>query len=228
MPDWEQQLKERLAELKLAPAVQEEVIAELAAHLEDSYENFLKQGIGAEEAARRVRNELSDSRQLARRIQRAKQGEENMNNRTKQLWLPALVTSGLGTAFLAILEDEGIRRLVLQTPPVGAAQAYPLWLLSLPVLGFLGAYWSRRAGGAISARIIAGIFLSLIYFAVPFMILPIALVVDHRAPTIGVLGLAWVLLNWAVLPCLALLIGALPAALLARKSLEPSQAAIHQ
>lgn len=228
MPDWEQQLKERLAGLKLAPAVQEEVIAEFAGHLEDAHEGFLKQGIGAEEAARRVRNELSDSRQLARRIQRAKQGEENMNNRTKQLWLPALVTSGLGTAFLAILEDEGIRRLVLRTPPVGPAQAYPLWLLSLPVLGFLGAYWSRRAGGAISARIIAGIFLSLIYFAVPFMILPIALVVDHRAPTIGVLGLAWVLLNWAVLPCLALLIGALPAALLARKSLEPSRAAIHQ
>ncbi|HEV2296994.1 MAG TPA: hypothetical protein VGR72_00570 [Candidatus Acidoferrales bacterium] len=213
MPDWEQQLKERLAELKLAPAVQEEVIAEFAGHLEDAHEGFLKQGIGADEAARRVRNELSDSRQLARRIQRAKQGEENMNNRTKQLWLPALVTSGLGTAFLAILEDEGIRRLVLRTPPVGPAQAYPLWLLSLPVLGFLGAYWSRRAGGAISARIIAGIFLSLIYFAVPFMILPIALVVDHRAPTIGVLGLAWLLLNWAFLPCLAQLLGALPAAI---------------
>lgn len=229
MPDFEQALKARLGHLELAPQVAEEIFAELAGYLEDVYESFLRQGIGAEEAANRAWTEFSMDRKLARRIERAKQGEGEMNNRTKQFWLPALVTSLIGTGLLGFVEGAiGMRPIIVRVASEGSVAIYLPWLLTLPVFGFVGAYWSRRAGGAMRARIIAGIFLSLIYFAVPFMFLPIALVVDHRASTIGVLGLAWVLLNWAVVPCLALLLGALPAALFPQKSFGASQATIRQ
>lgn len=229
MPDWERQLKESLVGLELAPVVQEEVIAELAGHLEDAYEGFLRQGIDTEKAANRAWSEFSMDRKLARRIERAKQGEDEMNDRTRQFWFPALVTSLIGTGLLAFMVDA--LRLTPSVVPIFSVSSmtiYLPWLLSLPVLGFFGAAMSRREGGTIRTRIVAGVFLSLIYFIVPFMFWPIALVVDHRVPTIGVLGLAWFLMNWAVVPCLALLLGALPAALFPQKSFGASQPAIRQ
>ena len=229
MPDWEQLLKERLAGLKLAPAVQEEVIAEFAGHLEDAYEGFLRQGIGVEEAANRAWSEFSNGRKLARRIQRAKQGEDEMNTRFLRFWLPALVTSLIGTGLLAFMEEVlGIRPIILRVASEGSMTIYLPWLLTLPVFGFVGAYWSRHAGGATGASILAGIFPALIYLALPFPLWPLALVVDPRTPTMAVVGLFWCLLNWAVLPCLALLVGALPVALFPQKSFGASQAAIRQ
>ena len=227
MPDWDRMLRYRLRDLRLASAEQEEVIAELVGHLEDAYESFLKQGIGAEEAANRAWSEFSNAHELARKIQLAKQGGENMSNRVRQFWLPALLTSLIGTGLLAFMQQWGLRPLVLRIPMESPATFYFPWLLTLPFLGFLGAAWSRREGGAISARIAAGIFLSIIYFSVPWLFVPIAMiVVYHETPRM--LPFAWFLLNGAIVPCVALLVGALPAALVAWKSLEPSHTAIHQ
>jgi hypothetical protein len=211
--DWSQRLREQLAGMRLDADQQEEIIAELAGHLEDVYENFLEQGICAEKAEEQAWREVSNGRELSRRIRRAKQGEEEMNNRTKQIWMPGLVTAGLATLLLAILENSGVKPTVVSAPAEIPTIFYMPWLLSLPVFGFVGAHWSRRAGGGTGARIIAGIFTSLIFFALPFPLWPLALIVDHGTPTMAVVGWFWCLLNWAVLPCLALLVGALPAAL---------------
>lgn len=195
--------------MRLGAEQQEEIITELAAHLEDAYESSLKQGTSAEKAEEEAWREVSSGRKLARKIRRAKQGEDEMNNRTKQVWMPALVTSLVGTGLLAFFQQLGMRPIVLQVPSEIIVTLYLPWLLSLPLLGFLGASWSRREGAAIRTRIIAGTFLSLIYFAVPWLILPVALIVDPHTPKM--VPFAWFLLNWAVLPCLALLVGALPA-----------------
>ena len=226
MPEFERELRQRLGRLRLSPQAEEEVIVELVGHLEDAYQNFLGQGNGIAEAESRAWEGFPHGRALARKIQRAKQGDESMNNRTKQFWLPALGTSLLGTGLLAIFENAGLRPVILRTPAEQFTTLYLPWLLSLPVFGFLGAYWSRRAGGSMPARILSGIFLSVIYFAVPWLFVPIAMVVDHRTP--HMLPFSWFLLNWAILPCLALLIGALPAALLARKNSGTPQVAIHR
>jgi hypothetical protein len=216
VPDWEQSVRERLGELHLAPQVEDEIVAELAGHLEDTHGNFLEQGIGDEEAREQTSREISDGRELARKIHRAKQGEENMSNRARQFWLPALMTSLIGTGLLAVMQQWGIRPIVLRAPLESPATFYLPWLFALPFLGFLGAAWSRREGGTIRTRIIAGIFLSLIYFAVPWLFVPMAIVVDHETPHL--VPFVWFLLNWAVVPCIALLIGALPAAFSVTKS----------
>jgi hypothetical protein len=214
-------LRERLVGLRLEPAVQEEVIAELAGHLEDAYENFLAQGIGAKEAEEQAWTEFSDGRELARRIRRAKRGEEKMSNRKKQIWLPGLVTTGLATILLPFLHFAGIRTTEVWAPSESPAVFYLPWLLSLPVFGLVGAYWSRRAGGGRGASIVAGVFPALFYFAFPYLTLPLALVVDRGlGPEVAALGWfmflsSWYLLNWVALPCIALLVGALPVAMTA-------------
>lgn len=231
MPDWEQMLRERLVGLRLEPAVQKEVIAELAGHLEDAYENFLAQGIGANEAQKQAWTEFSNGRELARRIRRAKRGEEKMNNPKKQIWLPGLVTTGLATILLTFLHSAGIRPMAVWAPSESPALFYVPWLLSLPVFGFGGAYWSRRAGGGTGASIIAGVFPSLFYLAFPYLTLPLALVVDRGlGPTMAALGWfvflsRWYLLNWVALPCIALLVGALPVAMTAGEGRAASRSA---
>lgn len=223
MPDFERELQQRLGRLRLSPHAEEEVISELAEHLEDAYNSHLATGIISEEAEMRALREIPDGRKLARKIQHAKRGEENMNNRTKQFWLPALVTSLLGTGLLAIFQYAGMRPIVLRTPVEQFTTLYFPWLLSLPAFGFLGAFWSRRAGGAIPTRLFAGSFLSLIYFAVPWLFVPIAMLMDHETP--HMVPFTWFLLNWAVLPGLALLLGALPAAMFSGKDREASRSA---
>ncbi len=222
MPDWAEMLRQQLGGMHLHPDVRDEIVAELAGHLEDSYEGLLAQGMSAEDALRRARSEFSNGRELARNIWRAKQGDEEMNSRSKQIWVPGLVITGLATLSLTVLQLLKMQQTVLWPPGETPALFYVPWLLSLPVLGFVGAYWSRRVGGGTRASIIAGVFPSLFYIAFPYLTLPLALVVDRSlGPVVASLGWfmfvsKWYLLNWAVLPCVALLAGALPGAMLAR------------
>src|SRR5262245_16896551 len=74
MRDWKTEIRQRLAELKLAPTREAEIVEELAQHLEDRYRELLARGPTNEEAARVVFMELSDSPLLAtelRRVERA-------------------------------------------------------------------------------------------------------------------------------------------------------------
>src|SRR5690348_18460896 len=111
MPDFEKALKSQLGRLKLAPQVGEEVFAELSDHLEDAYKFHLAAGIDSEDAEMRALREIPAGRGLARKIQRAKRGDEQMNNRIRQFWLPALVTSLIGTSLLAFMAEA------LRLPP---------------------------------------------------------------------------------------------------------------
>ncbi|HKW87197.1 MAG TPA: hypothetical protein VJN21_00415 [Candidatus Acidoferrales bacterium] len=216
MPDWESKVTERLGGLRLACAKRDEIIAEFAGHLEDVHANFLRQGIDAEEAATRSWSEFPNARGFVRRIERAKQGDEEMNNRVLQFWIPALITSLIGTCLLTFMvEVLRMRPIVLAAAQGVSATIYLPWLLTLPVLGYLGAAISRHQGGTLRASIVSATFLALIYFALPWLILPVAIAVDRHTP--GMVPLAWFMLNWAVLPGVALSIGALPAAFFGRE-----------
>lgn len=70
MPDWTQEVKKRLAGLKLAPTREAEIVEELAQHLEQVYERSLKSGASDAEAQRSVLLELQAG-DLLREIQRS-------------------------------------------------------------------------------------------------------------------------------------------------------------
>src|SRR5437867_993669 len=73
MPEWKEEIRQRLASLKLEPAREAEIVEELAQHLEDRYKELLAGGATDVEASRAALAELSNSELLAPELQRVEQ-----------------------------------------------------------------------------------------------------------------------------------------------------------
>src|SRR5262245_54556148 len=69
MPEWKQEIRQRLAPLKLEPAREEEIVEELYQHLEDYCAESLARGAAPEEAYRAALAELCESELLAKELQ---------------------------------------------------------------------------------------------------------------------------------------------------------------
>jgi len=68
MPDWQNEIRRRLARLQLEPMREDEIVEELAQHLADRYSELLASGATAEAAYRAVLVELQDSQLLAQEL----------------------------------------------------------------------------------------------------------------------------------------------------------------
>ncbi len=68
MPEWKDEIRRRLAGLKLEPTREAEIVEELAEHLEDRYSELLASGATEEAAWRTSRAELSESELLAQAL----------------------------------------------------------------------------------------------------------------------------------------------------------------
>src|SRR5208282_6446724 len=103
MPDWSALVRERLGAAATSSVQDEEVIAELAAHLEDLYEELRGKGMCESDAIGQALGNVGNWRGLAGRIRRAKGKEETMNSRTRTLWLPGLFGLTASMVWLMIL-----------------------------------------------------------------------------------------------------------------------------
>lgn len=232
MPDWQELVRRQLDGLALEPHERAEVIEELAAHLDDTFEDLRRQGFTEKDAAQRSLCEVKDWRDLRRKIQTARRKENTMSNRVTQLWLPALLTFALAMGFLALIQLFGPRpRMVpssgtIRMTPV--ATVYIPWLLSLPLVGALGAFLSHRAGGTRRA-----VFSSIVFPVVPYlgfflMLLPFALTFEkHAGRDIILSGFLVGLAGWVLLPGVALLAGGLPVQLFLLRRLNSRSVATH-
>src|SRR5262245_15489572 len=70
MPEWKEEIRRRLASLKLAPAREIEIVEELSQHLTDHYAESLTRGATPDEAYRAALSELVDDKSLARELRR--------------------------------------------------------------------------------------------------------------------------------------------------------------
>jgi predicted permease len=70
MPEWKEEIRQRLASLKLAPAREAEIVEELSQHLKDYYAELRAGGATPEEALRVALAELGASESLAQELQR--------------------------------------------------------------------------------------------------------------------------------------------------------------
>jgi len=161
---------EYLSGLALKPAERAEVIAELAAHLEENCEELHRRGIAEEEAVLRTLSQVEDWRDLRNRIQTARTKENIMTNRVKQFWLPSLLTLLLTMGLLMLIQIFGpnpwmVSRKSGWSLVAPVAVVYLPWLLSLPVIGAMGAYLSRRAGGSRRA-----VFSSIVFPVLPYLV----------------------------------------------------------
>ncbi|MHB8501535.1 MAG: permease prefix domain 1-containing protein [Candidatus Acidiferrales bacterium] len=230
MPDWEGIVRRELGGLVLEPEERREVVAELAAHLEETCEVLLRQGMGEEEAVRRTLSQIGNSRDLRLRIQRARNEEDNMTDRVRQLWLPGLLTLLLSMVVLMVIQFVGPRPLIVSahgwrmTAPV--AVIYVPWLLSLIPIGAMGAYLAGRGGASQRAVLLSIVFPVLPYLALFVIALPVSLILDdHVAHNVRLSALLLGLLAWVMLPAMALLAGGLPVQLLRARRLASGQIA---
>ncbi len=214
--DWTQLVRERLGALGLAPQLKEEVVAELAAHLDDRFADGVRSGMSESEAVAMALEEVPDWVVLNQEISAAKEGP--MNERTRSLWLPGMTmlisAFILMSAFARLVgdEDDVVRLRGALTDSSTAMFIFMAWLVMYGVFGALGAHWSRRAGGSARTRFLAGIFpvaLHVVIFVAVFT--ATSLQVSPRTPEWLVPSfLLRVFLTFILLPGIALGVGALP------------------
>ena len=108
MPDWKELVRVRLAELNLPADAKEEVISELAAHLEDSAEDSTAEKQTETTVINQVR-----WRELLRSIERTRHPEGRMSRLTKLFCLPAIsVLFSAGLVLLFMNRDAFLQRLI--------------------------------------------------------------------------------------------------------------------
>ncbi|HEV2488338.1 MAG TPA: hypothetical protein VGT03_00900 [Candidatus Acidoferrales bacterium] len=153
-----------------------------------------------------------------------------MNQRVKSLWIPGLAMLTL-SVFTSLVNGFLLTDMLSRDFQISHSVSLSIdgpWLLTLPLIGALGAFWSRRMGGSFARQLAVCQFPVTATFMIFFVLLPAAFLLDSGMRVLSLSSLESYALSWVVIPSLALLVGALPAALLARKRLEPSQAAIRQ
>jgi hypothetical protein len=230
MRDWQVIVEQRLGRLALEPEEKTEVVAEVAAHLEDVCEEMLRQGMTEEEAVRRALANAGDWRDLRRKILAAKKKEFVMQKRLRQLWIPGFLSLILCLLFQAALQRLGLPPRIVWSGP-SAPVLYMPWLAALPFFGALAAYVSSRAGGSRAKVLFVSVFPALaLTFAFLFMF-PFSMTIELIAGRpVDFSRVATVLLQdgigWLLVPGVALLAGGLLAQLLISTRSTSHRAAI--
>jgi hypothetical protein len=174
MPDWEKLVSARLAYLALGERERQEVVIELAGHLEETYEALLRSGLPEHEAVHSALSRVKNWSDLQRKIYDARAKENTMNPRTSRLWLPSFATLAASIITLVAVGFLGLQPGPLGSRPhheewsshlIGGitggshiVNEYTVWLMVLPFVGALGARLSGRAGGTLRDIIISGVF----------------------------------------------------------------------
>ena len=211
MPDWSRLISERMGVLALSGAVRDEVVAELATHLEELYQACRARGAIESQAIEIALSQATDWQELGREISDIKDEEAGMNDRSKQLWLPGLVTLTASMVWLMMLQRVNWNlgsSWFHESPPL---MPDLMWLVTQPVFGAAGAYLSRRNGGTLIARLAAGIFPSIALLGLLIFITFTGFFVERnpflwKHPAF----FALVVFPWAILPAISLLIGVVP------------------
>jgi len=215
MPDWQKLVRQRLSGLALDAEEKDEVHAELAAHLEESYESLRAKGNSEQAAMQQTLGQVADWQALRRRIQTARTKENIMTNRVKQFWFPAMLTLLLSMGLLMLIQIFGpnpwtVSRKSGWTLVAPVAVIYLPWLLSLPVIGAMGAFLSNRAGGSKRA-----VFSSIVFPVLPYLVfflvaLPVMAIFNDRLAHNIMFGALFVgLFAWVLAPGAALVAGGL-------------------
>ena len=230
MPDWHALIRQRLSGLRLNAPEREEVHAELADHLEESYAAFRTQGLPEKEAARRTVHQVSDWQDLQHKIFVAKKGEHPMQKRLQQLWIPAFLTLILSMLSLVALQSQGLNPRLLSSGP-GTVLFHAPWLISLLFVGALGAHLSARANASRATVLLASVVPVLALTLAFLLMFPIGWVFGRI--NVEASGFAYVAtmilrdtMGWLILPGVALLLGGLLVQLLIHRRASPTHTVI--
>jgi hypothetical protein len=240
MPDWYRKVLLKLENSRFSVDERREISRELGDYLEDSCGDAYSNGFDDCAATERGISQLNEDKNLAANLFRArKEANMNLNDRTKQFWLPVIVMLIASATLLAAFQIGALWAHDAYAPTQSARNLsglmanlmrnrgvalviYLVWLYTLPFLGAAGAYWSRRAGGGLAAQILTGLSPLVLFSAIfvgqrtvaqqgtSLMFLSMG-----GLPPAHVFFPFWTVLNnllltWIVIPGGALLLGVLP------------------
>jgi len=206
MPDWRKVVREHIGNLRLPQETTEEVIAELASHLEECENNAEHEEPDASE----LEVHAVKWHKLARAIHRAKSEEALMNRRIRSLWLPSLANLLAALALMLLLDQLNFEEPGIATFGHIAKVVSLPWLLALPMSGALGALLAKHARGSCAQRLIAGLAPSFVWLAV-MVTVGLFLIFDPRHfASVSLSDFVFSMLGLVVLPAVALLLGTLP------------------
>ena len=146
-----------------------------------------------------------------------------MTDRVKQVWLPGFLTLFLSVMLLMANEligiKLGINPLIVSAHGSGlkapVAVIYVPWLVSLLLIGAIGAYLAGRAGASPRATLLSIMFPVLPHSIFFVIWIPVSLILGDRiSHNTMPSALLMALVAWVVLPGVALLAGGLPVQLL--------------
>jgi hypothetical protein len=200
----------RLERAGLRLPFEDEMVEELANHIEDALNNSRVNEPGNQASLLCSKLAREDWSGLAREIRRARK-EEDMNDRVRRVWLPGVAVTAVAYGLWTTLVALGMQPTVVWLRPASFAFFFVPWLLMLPVLGAAAAFWSKRNGGA-RRDVLAACSIAPLALAI---FLAIALVVSlfgdaQVATAVKLRQMGVLVLTVVVAPGFALLAGALP------------------
>jgi hypothetical protein len=199
MRDWEQLVAERLAQIDETPEVQREVVAEIAAHLEECHLELLNAGSSDPEG--HTLAQVSDWNAFCRNIRRAKEGRMSFAQRVAMPGAAAVIVAlavlKLCVSLLVAPEPCGPDGWCISISADGPA--YLPWLATLPLAGALAAGLARWMGARPSQRLMAAVFPALYLGAETVVMVLLYGGFFWRIP-----------IYWVIIPAIACAIGATP------------------
>jgi putative ABC transport system permease protein len=121
--DWRRDLRARLAELRLSPEREAEIIEELSQHLDDRYEELRRAGARDEDARRLALDELNESGGLAGRMQALSQARTPapvVHGQASTGWLRG-IWQDLRYAVRTVTREPGFAATIVVTLALGIA-----------------------------------------------------------------------------------------------------------
>jgi hypothetical protein len=198
MPDWKHLVAERLAHLELTPEVRRDVVAEIAAHLDECHGELLDAG-GADPEAQTLA-QVPDWNALCRKIRRAKEDRMSFARRVVMPGLAALILVLAALRYyvylLVVPEPCGPDMACIAVSADGPA--YLPWLATLPLAGALAAGLARWLGARPAQRLLAAL-LPAVYLGAETIVMGLLSDFFWRIP-----------IYWVIIPAIASAIGAYP------------------
>lgn len=212
MPDWRKVVEGRMTNLQLPAEIREEVLDEVANHLEDRYDRLLSSGVNEGEADRRTLECIENWNTLQTGILQERGGI--MSTFGKQFTLPSALALGVAMISLALEMRFGPRPAVWFLSYPGAFVIYKIWPVALLLTGGFSAWVSMRAGAGRGRRLLAASSPALYMMGVMFLVVVtvVSMNLIGRLPSQPIYSRAFLvaLANWVAVPMIALLLGALP------------------